>query len=108
MNGKFDSKSDKDVVRAVLLRLETEYAEELATPVKPVKLRDTIAIWGTRGFTAGCVIGIVLALAIVATSGGVDPVKVLIAIPMAIGVLAAIGATIGMGIGFPLWLFNRK
>jgi hypothetical protein len=50
----------------------------------------------------------VLALAIVATSGGVDPVKVLIAIPMAIGVLAAIGATIGMGIGFPIWLCNRK
>jgi hypothetical protein len=99
---------DRNVVREVLLRLETEYAQELATPVGPAKLRDTIAVWGTRGCKTGCVVGIVLALAIAGSSANVDAVKILIAIPMAIGISAAIGATIGMAIAFPIWLCRRK
>jgi hypothetical protein len=101
-------KYDMHAVASVLLRLKAEHAQELATPVKPATLRDTIAIWGTRGFTAGCVVWVALALVIVASSGGHDIVEVLIATPMGIGVLAVLGAIVGMGIGFPIWLLRRR
>jgi hypothetical protein len=99
---------DMDVVRSVLARLEADHAQELAMPDKRVTLRETIPIWGTRGFEAGCAVGIVLSLAIAASSCDVEPVKVLIAIPLAIGVLAALGATIGMLIGTVIWCSTRR
>jgi hypothetical protein len=97
-----------DAVTSVLLRLKAEHAQVLATSVKPATLRHTIAIWGTRGFTAGCIVWGALVLVIVASSGGHEIVEVLVATPMGIGVLAVPGAVVGMGIGFPIWLLRRQ